>query len=154
LAKGKIERLFRTVRDRFLTPLSCGTLPEDLDALNRAFRSWTETYHRTVHSAHRSTPLDRWLAGASRLRTIAPDELERCFLFEVTRTIRKDGTFSIDGRRFETDWTLSGRRLPVRFRPFDFTRVEVLVDGVPRAAVPLDPQANVRRPRHRPNPER
>lgn len=57
-SKGKIERFFRTVRERFL-PL----LPHSmtcLDELDQAFWQWLEEdYHRRVHSALGMSPLHK-----------------------------------------------------------------------------------------------
>ena len=48
--KGKIERFFRTVRDRFLVEISVRAVA-DLAELNRLFAAWVEVdYHRRVHS--------------------------------------------------------------------------------------------------------
>ena len=143
-AKGKIERFFRTVRTRFLEPLELSGLPADLEALNRAFRAWAEThYNGAVHSAHGQTPQDRWIEGAARLRTVDPGEAEGLFLFETERTVKKDGTFSLQARRFETDGSLVGRRVLVRFEPLELKRVEVWFEGAFRGrAAELDRHAN------------
>ena len=57
-AKGKIERFFRTVRDRFLTQkLDLSSL----DALNRQFRDWVEgDYNAREHSTLKMKPVDRF----------------------------------------------------------------------------------------------
>ncbi|NQT11353.1 MAG: transposase [Planctomycetes bacterium] len=125
-AKGKIERFFRTVRTRFLDALELEGLPQNLDALNRAFRVWTEThYNGAVHSAHSLTPMQRWIDGASRLRTIDVDEADELFLFETHRKVKKDGTFSLSAKRFETDSSLAGKQVLVRYDPTTLNRVDV-----------------------------
>ena len=56
--KGKIERFFRTVRDRFLVEIDDGV---ELPELNRLFSAWLEVvYHRRVHSETKETPLVRF----------------------------------------------------------------------------------------------
>ena len=143
-AKGKIEAFFRGVRSRFLEALELEGMPRDLDALNRAFRVWGEThYNRTVHSAHGQTPLDRWVDGARRLRSIASEEADEHFLFEVERTVKKDGTFSLKAQRYETDASLAGKRVLVRYEPITFTRVDVWFEGAFRGrASKLDLHGN------------
>lgn len=56
-AKGKIERVFRTARESFLTrKLDLGSL----EALNRAFSSWVEDeYHQREHGSLGMKPLAR-----------------------------------------------------------------------------------------------
>lgn len=143
-AKGKIEAFFRGVRSRFLDGLKLEGMPGSLEALNRAFRAWTEThYNRATHSAHGQTPLQRWIEGAHRLRTVNPEEADELFLFETGRTVRKDGTFSLKARRYETDAALARKRVLVRYEPIAFSRVEVWFEGRFRGrATPLDPHGN------------
>jgi len=125
-AKGKIERFFRTVRSSFLDGLTLEGMPRNLEALNRAFRSWVEAhYNNAVHSAHGSTPIQRWIEGAHRLRTINIDEADALFRFETHRKVKKDGTFSFKSQRFETDSSLSGKKVLLRYDPFDLSRVYV-----------------------------
>ena len=117
-AKGKIEAFFRGTRSRFLDALRLEGMRGDLEALNRAFRAWVEThYNGATHSAHGSTPIRRWIEGARRLRTINVPEADELFLFETERTVKKDGTISLDARRFETDSALVGKRVLVRYDP-------------------------------------
>ena len=130
LAKGKIEAFFRGTRSRFLDALQLEGLPRDLEGLNRAFRSWAEThYNRAVHSAHGVTPLERWVEGARHLRTLNIDEAEELFLFETERTVKKDGTFSLKGRRFEIGSSLAGQRVLLRYEPIGLTRIDVWFEG-------------------------
>ena len=63
--RGKIERVFRTVRDQVLVELE-DRPPASLEDLNRIFQSWVEqVYHRRVHSETGQTPLERFLAAGS-----------------------------------------------------------------------------------------
>jgi len=96
--RGKIERLFRTVREQFLVELATpgsDTLVPDLLSLNRLFTAWTETvYHRTVHSETGQTPLQRWhAADPPTIPTAAA--LREAFLWEATRTVTKTATVSL-----------------------------------------------------------
>ena len=143
-AKGKIEAFFRGARSRFLDALPLEGMPGSLEALNRAFRAWVEThYNGAIHSAHGSTPIRRWIEGARRLRTINVPEADELFLFETERTVKKDGTISLDARRFETDSALVGERVLVRYEPIALTRIDVWFEGLFRGrAAELDPRAN------------
>ena len=75
--KGKIERFFRTVRDRFLVEIDDGV---ELAELNRLFSAWLEVvYHRRVHSETGQTPHARFdTAGAPALPTPARSESRSC----------------------------------------------------------------------------
>lgn len=122
--KGKIERFFRTCRERFLVEL-CDRDDLDLAELNRLFGAWLEVvYHRRVHGETGQTPLARFAAaGTAVLPT--PALLRDAFLWSETRMVTKIATVSLHGNDYEVDAALAGRRCELLFDPFDLTRIEV-----------------------------
>lgn len=113
-AKGKIERFFRTVRDQFLIrnlDLS------SMDELNRQFTHWVEQdYNATVHSTLGMKPIDRFGVDLSRIRFLSPSQdTDELFYAEATRTVKKDNTFSFQGRRYETPVDLRGKQIELRY---------------------------------------
>jgi len=153
--KGKIERLFRTVRAQLLTCLS----PADtasLEALNRRLWAWIEgEYH---HQPHRGldadTPLERWARSAEALRWPGPElELDELFLFEAQRKVQKDRTVSLEGRIYEVDAALVGETVTLRYEPDSAPRsVQVHHQGEFIAlAKPVDLYANCFVKRQRPS---
>jgi putative transposase len=138
--RGKIERLFRTVREQFLVELQApGALEAvtDLAALNELFAGWVETvYHQRVHRETEQKPLERFLAaGPPALPT--PALLREAFLWSHTRQVTKTATLSLHGNTYEVDAALIGRKVEVVFDPFDLTTLEVRYQGRPMGqAVP------------------
>src|SRR6266545_6302852 len=122
--RGKIERVFRTVRDQFLVELGTpgGHQVADLVELNRLFTAWVETvYQRRPHSETGQPPIERWLAaGPPALPT--PEQLYQAFLWSERRTVTKTATCSLNGNVYEVDAALVGRRVELVFDPFDLTR--------------------------------
>jgi putative transposase len=135
--RGKIERFFRTVREQFLVEIT-GEADvigrhhvADLAELNRLFAAWVETvYHRTIHSETGQTPLQRWCAGGP-VALPAPETLTEAFLWEEHRQVTKTATVSLHGNSYEVDPSLVGRKVELVFDPFDLTRIEVRLTGVP-----------------------
>jgi putative transposase len=128
--KGKIERFFRTCRDRFLVELGDR---EDLELgeLNRLFGAWLEVvYHQRVHSETGQTPLARFAAGPPATPP-SPELLRDAFLWSESRTVAKTGTVSLLGNHYEVDPALVGRRCELLFDPFDLAVVEVRFQGRP-----------------------
>jgi putative transposase len=130
--RGKIERVFRTVREQFLVELTVpGALAAvtDLAVLNGLFTAWVETvYHRRVHSETDQAPLQRFLApGPPTLPT--PAMLHEAFLWSERRTVTKTATISLHGNRYEVDAALVGRRIEVVFDPFDLSTLAVRYQG-------------------------
>ena len=123
-AKGKIERFFRTVRDRFLPLVNGeGTKPDerfkDIDALNSAYHRWLETdYHRKIHSAIGMTPLDKYMSQISTVKHVeAPGTMDRLFLKRETRKVKHDATISFDRRLYEVAPILIGKTVEIRYDP-------------------------------------
>jgi putative transposase len=136
--RGKIERYFRTVREQFLVEITGN--PEgdpsrhpitDLGELNALFTAWVETvYHRQIHSETGQAPLARWSA-AGPFPIPSTDALAEAFLWEEQRTVTKTALVSLQGNTYQVDPLLVGRRVELVFDPFDLTRIQVRLRGVP-----------------------
>ena len=138
--RGKIERLFRTVREQFLVELAApGALAavSDLARLNELFAAWVETvYHQRVHSETGHKPLERFLAAGPPVLP-APERLREAFLWSHTRRVTKTATLSLHGNTYEVDAALVGRQVEVVFNPFDLTTLHIRYQGRPMGtAVP------------------
>jgi putative transposase len=142
--RGKIERYFRTVREQFLVEITGDpdTDPSrhpvgDLGELNRLFTAWVETvYHRQIHSETGAAPLARWNTGGP-FPIPSTDALAEAFLWEEHRTVTKTALVSLQGNTYQVDPILVGRRVELVFDPFDLTRIQVRLRGVPAgAAIP------------------
>lgn len=141
--RGKIERVFRTVRDQFLVEIT-GTAEQpgrhhvaDLATLNRLFAAWAEqVYHRAVHSETGQPPMDRWTAGAP-FPLPTPAQLAEAFLWEAHRTVTKTALVSLHANTYQVDPALIGRRVELVFDPFDLTTIEIRLGGAPKGlAIP------------------
>ncbi len=147
-AKGKIERLFQRVRRSFLEPAMELAAPTSLDKLNDAFFAWMENaYNHRVHSAFGATPVRRFMESASHLRTL-PEDSRKLFHVCYQRLVKKDGTFSLHGTRFETAPGLVGCRIAVSYDLHEPSCVFVEYNAVHygRANL-LDRKGNAMRPR-------
>ena len=113
-AKGKIERFFRRVRDQLLVQkLDLSSL----EALNRQFTDWVERdYNATPHDALGMKPIDRFGIDLGRVRFLPPSEHgDELFYAEADRKVKKDNTFSFQGRRYETPVDLAGKEIQLRY---------------------------------------
>lgn len=150
-AKGKIERWFLTCRTQFLEPLQFDKA-DNLAELNKRFSVWVESYNQAVHSSLGCTPIEKWLHSPKQPR-ILPEtaDTDDLFWLELTRKVKKDGTFSINRIRYETNYTLAGQKVTVRYHSQDPSRVHVYYeDRFIGVSFPLDPGANNNLPRHKP----
>ena len=134
--RGKIERLFRTINQRFLCHLPgyrkggrrrAGT-PLALAELDHHFRTFINEYHRTTHSQTHQAPIARWIAGGFLPQM--PDSLEELDLLLLTiprsRRVRTDGVH-FAGHRY-MDPTLGayvGEHVVLRYDPRDIAEVRL-----------------------------
>jgi putative transposase len=128
--RGKQERFFETVRLQFLPEVEVSEIAS-LAELNESFWAWLEcVYHRHVHRETGQTPLERYQQGLQNVRTADPEILRKAFLWRETRKVRKDGCIELQGNRYQVDAHLAGRKLELRFDPFDLSRLDVFLDGL------------------------
>ena len=126
--RGKIERVFRTVRQEVLGELEEHP-PASLQDLNQTFQAWVEqVYHQRVHTETGQTPLERYLAaGPPQLPGEA--SLREAFRWAERRTVSRTGTVEMHGNTYEVDPELAGRRVELIFDPLELCEVEVRADG-------------------------
>ena len=142
-SKGKVERLWKTIRMQLLQGLS-DTLT--LQQLNDALQTWIDTdYHVRQHSSTKQTPLERYLARIELVRP-APKNLRDFFRTPAFRTVeRNTRTVSLNGKLYEAPEGLAGRRVQLLYDEQDPERIEVLCDNRSMGfLVPLNPEINSR----------
>jgi transposase InsO family protein len=140
--KGKIERLFKTLRMQLL-PLLPPSLT--LPTLNERFSEWCDqTYHRTVHSSTAQTPLDRYTQHLHLLRP-SPPNLPDFFRSRSLRKVDRDRTVTLHGKIFEAPVELIEKTVTLLYQEEDPQRVEVFYqDQSYGFLVPLNLQINAR----------
>jgi hypothetical protein len=146
--RGKIERLFRTIRSQLMPTLGDAS---SLEALNAGLRAWVQEYHHRVHSSTSQTPLKRYLDHLHSLRA-APDDLREYFRTPARRKVDKDRSVSLHGRSYEAPVGLIGKSVTLLYHKHDPERIEVFLDEKSYGfLIPLDPGINsrVRRTRNR-----
>jgi transposase InsO family protein len=118
-SKGKIERFFKTVRTRFLSRLTKNDMVS-LETLNEKFWLWLENdYQCKPHEGiGGKTPKDAFLAQSETITLITDLAVfNEKFMVRVKRTVKKDATISLDGDLYETDMSLAGIRVDIRYDP-------------------------------------
>jgi putative transposase len=127
--KGKQERFFETVRLQFLPEVAKSEIAT-LEELNQSFWAWLEIiYHQRRHSETLETPLQRYQASMAQVKAADPEILRKAFLWREERKVRKDGCIDLQGDTYQVDPTLAGRKLGLRFDPFDLAHVELFMSG-------------------------
>ena len=140
--RGKIERLFKTIRSQLLSVVDQGV---SLKELNQALWDWVENdYHQRVHSSTKEAPLARYLKHIHLIRE-APKDMEDYFRKRITRRVYKDRSVSLNCRLFEAPVGLIGKIVTLLYHDHDPTRVEVFCNDTSHGyLVPLDLHINAR----------
>ena len=123
-AKGKIERLFRRVRDQFLSRILDLS---SLSLLNKQFTLWLEDeYNSSIHSAIGMKPIDRFAMDLKRIRFLPPGQVSyELFYAEETRCVKKDNTFPFKNIRYEAPVDLRQKKITIRFDRMKCNRIVV-----------------------------
>ena len=121
--RGKLERLNRVIRERFLLEaeqVGIATLEE----LNDRFLAWVERYlNLRRHAETGESPLERFQRGHHRAAD--PELLRSAFLWAARRRVSRTATVSFLGNQYQVDPALLGRQVELRYRPEDLSQLEV-----------------------------
>jgi transposase InsO family protein len=145
-SKGKIERMFRTVRMQFIESLDTSEI-HSLEELNQQFTAYAEgTYNLRPHaSLNGLSPLERYLQDKERLKFVSsPDKINQVFLHETLRKVKKDATIALLNRVYEVPQGLIGQSVTVRYDPEDLTKMLVKTEGGLVTVYPVRPVDNSR----------
>jgi hypothetical protein len=118
--RGKIERMFRTVRMRFLSTIDEDKI-DSLDMLNSMYFKWLEEdYIRNAHSelGDGLSPHDVLMSQVDKLKLPADKNVvDEIFLHRVSRKVQHDATIQIDNILYETEPCFAKKRMDIRFDP-------------------------------------
>jgi putative transposase len=144
-SRGKVERLFRTVRERFLSGLQEGIT---LEEINEAFAFWLkEDYHHKLHSGIGERPIDRYNTSMGRvfIRRLSRTELDEIFLIRHERVVNHDATISFKGSLYEVPTAYIRQRIEIRHPVDDPEELYLYDNGVRVSRIKLlDKKENAR----------
>lgn len=131
-SKGKIEKFFQFVDSSFTGEanllINQGKLLT-LKQLNNYLGSWLEAYDNRIHRSTKQTPKKRYEAQANHTRHLPAEILKDIFLWEEERTVRKTAIIELEGNQYDVDSSLRGKRIQIRYNPFDLTTIQVWKDN-------------------------
>ena len=150
-AKGKVERFFRTIRDKYL--IQNLSHLKTLEGLNENLRDWiADEYHHKKHSILDMKPIDRFGMEFEKIQWLQPSAFNReIFYNEKTRSVRADNTFQHNNIRYEPPRYLANTKITIRFDRLNQHINPVVYQNDIRLgdATPLNLIENDRRPNDR-----
>jgi transposase InsO family protein len=128
-SKGKVERNFRTLRNRFLNVMDPNEL-NDINQLNEMLFTYIRKHNTTVHSATGYTPSDRYISDLSMVTLPkSPEWLNECFMNRVKRLVRNDATVTIDRTFYDVPMEFMRSRVEIRYLPDDMEHAYLYSEG-------------------------
>lgn len=126
--KSKIERWFRTLRDKWLAITNLAEF-DTLDQIQDSLNIFVQTYNHTVHSSlNGKSPDERFFSEPECIRRLTQDQTEKSFLLEIERRVSADSVIVIDNTEYEVDSRYSGTRVRLRYSP-DMKTIYLVENG-------------------------
>ena len=120
-SKGKVERHFRTLKERWLYTLDINKITS-LSQFNGMLKDYMRDYNTTFHRGIDTIPLERYQASKDHPRKPESRQwLDDCFYNRITRKVRKDSTISIDKVCYDVPMQFISAKVEVRYLPDDMT---------------------------------
>lgn len=143
-SKGKVERNFRTLKDRWLYALDNHQI-QSLAEFNQMLREYIFTHNITVHSATGETPMDRFIDTKDHIRRPKSQEwLDECFHNRITRKVNNDSTVSLRGTYYDVPPQFIKMHVDIRFLPDSMDDAYILYEGEHYPIMATDKVANAR----------
>lgn len=128
-SKGKVERNFRTLKERWLYGLDV-TQIQSLEEFNRLLSDYIRKHNTTPHSVTGASPLERYLSTNERIRRPQSRQwLEECFHNRLIRRVNRDATIHLESTVYDAPMQFIGQKVEVRFLPGDKDSAYILYGG-------------------------
>ena len=128
-SKGKIERNFRTLKNRWLYGLDTEQI-RTLSEFNELLSTYIHQHNTTIHSSIKETPLDRFLRTRDHIRLPQSNRwLEECFHNRITRKVNNDSCISIDGVYYDAPPQFISMKVEIRYLPDAMDEAYILYEA-------------------------
>jgi len=150
-SKGKIERNFRTLRERWLNGMDVSTI-SNLEAFNQQLSAYIRKHNTTLHTAIKETPMDRLIRTKGQIKVpISHEWLDEAFHNRVERKVNNDACISINKTYYDAPQQFIGMKVQVRFLPGAMEDAYILYDEKRYPIVQTDKVANSKTKRNNPH---
>ena len=124
-AKGKIERNFRTLRNRFLNIMDPNEL-SSIDELNSKLNDYINEHNNRYHSAIGMTPTERYISDIEYIKLPESKEwLDECFMNRIIRRVKNDSTITINKELYDVPMEFIRCSVEVRYLPDDMSNAYI-----------------------------
>ena len=123
--KGKIERVFHTIKTQWMSGIR-STDYKSLDELRASLFAYVDRYNKTPHSSLGGlTPEDRFFGDSSRIKRLSDEKIQQSFLLEYERRVSADSVVVIEGVEYEVHYRYAKQKIRLRYAP-DLSQVFIV----------------------------
>jgi len=148
-AKGKIERFWRTLDERFNFITDASRI-KSLDDYGARYKAYVRSYNTTRHGSTGQSPQERFMATESAGRKLSMEAIEDGFHNRIKRRVRKDSTVSLFKVSYDVPFQFIGEDVEIRYMPSDMSGAYILKDGKKHPIAVTDKAANAHAKRRKP----
>jgi hypothetical protein len=128
-SKGKVERNFRTLKNRWLHGLDMDTITS-LEHFNELLAEYIRKHNTTIHSSTNQTPIDRFITTKDSIPSPKSAEwLNDAFHNRITRKVNNDACVSVDSILYDVPQQFIGMSVEIRFLPDSMADAFILYEG-------------------------
>lgn len=125
IAKAKIERWFRTLRDHWMSTLNI-TEYKSIEELRLSLMDYVNKYNQTVHSSlNKTSPQERFFKESHIIKRLSNEQIETSFLLEYERRVSLDNVVVLNEVEYEVPYKYSKQKITLRYSA-DLTKVYVV----------------------------
>lgn len=147
-SKGKVERNFRTLKERWLYALDFSAI-HSLEEFNASLSNYIRQHNTTLHSSTGKRPMDRFLEAKGEVRIPKSQEwLDENFHNRVERKVRNDASVSIDGISYDVPPQFIGMKVSIQYLPEHMDECYILFEGKHFPMIRTDKIANCKAKRN------
>lgn len=141
-AKAKVERWFRTMKDRWMASPDMRDFPS-LDALSGSLCAYVRNYNLSPHSSLKGkSPQERFFSESEKIRRLPEEKMDTDFLLELERRVSADSVVTIGNVEYEVDMRFARQRIRLRCSPGMEEVYVAQADGTPVPVRLLNKQEN------------
>lgn len=132
-SRGKIERFWRTIREKFLPFLKLQEIAA-IDELNRLFELWIDKeYNKGYHHGICMRPMDKYMADIkdTDVKRLSKEEFDTAFLRTIKRRVKNDSTISFEGVVYEVPTRFIGKFVEIRYPTDKMDALTIYEDDKP-----------------------
>ena len=141
---GKVERCFRTVKDKFFNCLDWNSITSLSEVQDMYTDFLNKDYSNKIHSAINKTPKESFMEHYSSIIRRTDEQVEEAFLHRETRVVKNDATIRFRDLSYEVPQEFRKKKIIIKFKPNNLEELYIYNEKNERISTikPIDKVSN------------